>query len=36
MPTRWATSLMRKSRGVDKDSDGVDKFFLLDTGSGFL
>jgi hypothetical protein len=36
MPTRCATSLIRSNRVGVKDSDWLDKFFLLDTGSGFL
>ena len=40
MPRRRATSLMRNSRWPfvesDKVFDALDKFFLLDTASGFL
>jgi hypothetical protein len=35
MPTRRATSLMRSVRGL-RAADAMDKFFLLDTGPGFL
>jgi hypothetical protein len=36
MPTRRATSLMRKWGSRGRFADASDKFFLLDTGSGFL
>ena len=36
MPRRRATSEMRSSRGLDKDSDAFNKFFLLDTRLVFL
>jgi hypothetical protein len=36
MPTRRATSLMRSKRGGFREADTLDKFFLLDTGPGFL
>jgi len=36
MPRRAATSEMRKRLGAAKESDGLEKFFLLDTAPGFL
>jgi hypothetical protein len=33
---RRATSEMRKSLGPPNDSDGLEKFFLLDTAPSFL
>ena len=36
MPSRAATSEMRKRLGAAKESDGLEKFFLLDTAPGFL
>jgi hypothetical protein len=36
MLKRRATSLMRRVRGGLRVSDALDKFFLLDTGPGFL
>jgi hypothetical protein len=36
MPTRRATSLMRSGRRPATFPDTGDKFFLLDTASGFL
>jgi hypothetical protein len=36
MPTRRATSLMRDSAGRARLADSSVKFFLLDTGPGFL
>jgi hypothetical protein len=35
MLKRRATSLMRRVRGL-RAADALDKFFLLDTGPGFL
>jgi len=36
IPTRRATSLMRSVRAGWRAADALDKFFLLDTGPGFL
>jgi len=36
MPKRAATSEMRKRFGAAKESNGLEKFFLLDMAPGFL
>jgi hypothetical protein len=36
MPTRRATSLMRKGRRISNSTDTDDKFFVLDTAPSFL
>jgi len=36
MPRRRATSEMRRTPLLDEESDSLGKFFLLDTGPGFL
>jgi hypothetical protein len=36
MPTRRATSLMRRAGDGCREADASDEFFLLDTGADFL